>query len=257
MADPQGPEPIRLAKRVAAQLSCSRSDAENFIAGGWVRVNGHVQESPQSRVEERDVVEVDPKARLEALAPVTVLWHKPAGVAMPEGGLVPPAWAAQHLGASTRWSGDRSGVRLLKAHAQQLQVGAGLAVRASGLVVLSQNPGVVRKLSDASDAVEHEWLAEVAQDPALQDPDRREAVLQSLGKVVFVDGTSVPKARASWQSEWRLRLAIKGYLDGQVAHLAERAGLSLTGLRRLRVGRLSLTPLPEGQWRFLLLHERF
>ena len=256
MADSPGQEPIRLAKRVAAQLACSRSDAENYITGGWVRVNGELQEAPQSRVHDRDVVEVDPKARLEALASMTLIWHKPAGLAMPDGE-VPLPWALQHLGAPQRWSGDRSGVRLLKAHAQQLQIAAGLAAKASGLVVLTQNPGVARKLSDASDAVEHEWLAEVAQDPALQDADRREAVLQSLGKVVFVDGTAVSKARASWQSEWRLRLAIKGYLDGQVAHLAERAGLSLTGLRRLRVGRLSLTPLPEGQWRFLLLHERF
>jgi 23S rRNA pseudouridine2604 synthase len=256
MADSPGQEPIRLAKRVAAQLACSRSDAENYITGGWVRVNGELQEAPQSRVHDRDVVEVDPKARLEALASMTLLWHKPAGLAMPDGE-VPLSWALQHLGAPQRWSGDRSGVRLLKAHAQQLQIAAGLAPKASGLVVLTQNPGVARKLSDASDAVEHEWLAEVAQVPALQDADRREAVLQSLGKVVFVDGTAVPKARASWQSEWRVRLAIKGYLDGQVAHLAERAGLSLTGLRRLRVGRLSLTPLPEGQWRFLLLHERF
>ena len=256
MADSPGQEPIRLAKRVAAQLACSRSDAENYITGGWVRVNGELQEAPHSRVHDRDVVEVDPKARLEALASMTLIWHKPAGVAMPDGE-VPLPWALQHLGASQRWSGDRSGVRLLKAHAQQLQIAAGLAAKASGLVVLTQNPGVARKLSDASDAVEHEWLAELAQDPALQDADRREAVLQSLGKVVFVDGTAVPKARASWQSEWRVRLAIKGYLDGQVAHLAERAGLSLTGLRRLRVGRMSLTPLPEGQWRFLLLHERF
>ena len=256
MADSPGQEPIRLAKRVAAQLACSRSEAENYITGGWVRVNGELQEAPQSRVHDRDVVEVDPKARLEALASMTLIWHKPAGLAMPDGE-VPLPWALQHLGAPQRWSGDRSGVRLLKAHAQQLQIAAGLAPKASGLVVLTQNPGVARKLSDASDAVEHEWLAEVAQDPALQDADRREAVLQSLGKVVFVDGTAVSKARASWQSEWRLRLAIKGYLDGQVAHLAERAGLSLTGLRRLRVGRLSLTPLPEGQWRFLLLHERF
>jgi len=256
MADSPGQEPIRLAKRVAAQLACSRSDAENYITGGWVRVNGELQEAPQSRVHDRDVVEVDPKARLESLASMTLLWHKPAGLAMPDGE-VPLPWALQHLGAPQRWSGDRSGVRLLKAHAQQLQIAAGLAPKASGLVVLTQNPGVARKLSDASDAVEHEWLAEVAQDPALQDADRREAVLQSLGKVVFVDGTAVSKARASWQSEWRLRLAIKGYLDGQVAHLAERAGLSLTGLRRLRVGRMSLTPLPEGQWRFLLLHERF
>jgi 23S rRNA pseudouridine2604 synthase len=256
MADSPGQEPIRLAKRVAAQLACSRSDAENYITGGWVRVNGELQEAPQSRVHDRDVVEVDPKARLEALASMTLIWHKPAGLAMPDGE-VPLPWALQHLGAPQRWSGDRSGVRLLKAHAQQLQIAAGLAAKASGLVVLTQNPGVARKLSDASDAVEHEWLAEVAQDPALQDADRREAVLQSLGKVVFVDGTAVSKARASWQSEWRVRLAIKGYLDGQVAHLAERAGLSLTGLRRLRVGRLSLTPLPEAQWRFLLLHERF
>jgi 23S rRNA pseudouridine2604 synthase len=256
MADSPGQEPIRLAKRVAAQLACSRSDAENYITGGWVRVNGGLQEAPHSRVGERDVVEVDPKARLEALASMTLIWHKPAGLAMPDGE-VPLPWALQHLGAPQRWSGDRSGVRLLKAHAQQLQIAAGLAPKASGLVVLTQNPGVARKLSDASDAVEHEWLAEVAQVPALQDADRREAVLQSLGKVVFVDGTAVPKARASWQSEWRVRLAIKGYLDGQVAHLAERAGLSLKGLRRLRVGRLSLTPLPEGQWRFLLLHERF
>jgi 23S rRNA pseudouridine2604 synthase len=256
MADSPGQEPIRLAKRVAAQLACSRSDAENYITGGWVRVNGELQEAPHSRVHDRDVVEVNPKARLEALASMTLIWHKPAGVAMPDGE-VPLPWALQHLGASQRWSGDRSGVRLLKAHAQQLQIAAGLAAKASGLVVLTQNPGVARKLSDASDAVEHEWLAEVAQDPALQDADRREAVLQSLGKVVFVDGTAVSKARASWQSEWRVRLAIKGYLDGQVAHLAERAGLSLMGLRRLRVGRMSLTPLPEGQWRFLLLHERF
>jgi 23S rRNA pseudouridine2604 synthase len=256
MADSPGQEPIRLAKRVAAQLACSRSDAENYITGGWVRVNGELQEAPHSRVHDRDVVEVNPKARLEALASMTLIWHKPAGVAMPDGE-VPLPWALQHLGASQRWSGDRSGVRLLKAHAQQLQIAAGLAAKASGLVVLTQNPGVARKLSDASDAVEHEWLAEVAQVPALQDADRREAVLQSLGKVVFVDGTAVPKARASWQSEWRVRLAIKGYLDGQVAHLAERAGLSLMGLRRLRVGRMSLTPLPEGQWRFLLLHERF
>lgn len=103
MTDSPGAEPIRLAKRVAAQLGCSRSDAENFIAGGWVRVNGHVQESPQSRVEDRDVVEVDPKARLEALAPVTVLWHKPAGVAMPEG-----AWC-RRLGPRNTWVLPRAG----------------------------------------------------------------------------------------------------------------------------------------------------
>ena len=39
----------RLAKRVAAMLSCSRREAELYIEGGWVRVEGVVVEEPQFR----------------------------------------------------------------------------------------------------------------------------------------------------------------------------------------------------------------
>ena len=35
-------EPIRLAKRLAAQQGISRSAAEEYIAGGWVEVDGKV-----------------------------------------------------------------------------------------------------------------------------------------------------------------------------------------------------------------------
>ncbi|MGQ3152632.1 S4 domain-containing protein, partial [Brevundimonas mediterranea] len=47
---PIRPEPQRLAKRLAAQLPCSRRDAEHYIAGGWVRVDGTVVEEPMARV---------------------------------------------------------------------------------------------------------------------------------------------------------------------------------------------------------------
>ena len=40
----------RLAKRVAALVPCSRREAEQYIAGGWVRVDGQVVEEPQFRV---------------------------------------------------------------------------------------------------------------------------------------------------------------------------------------------------------------
>ena len=48
----KNPDPthIRLAKRVADQLSCSRSTAEQFIEGGFVSVNGQVEEAPGVRV---------------------------------------------------------------------------------------------------------------------------------------------------------------------------------------------------------------
>ena len=40
-------EPVRLAKRLAAQLPCSRREAELYITGGWVKVDGQVVEAPQ------------------------------------------------------------------------------------------------------------------------------------------------------------------------------------------------------------------
>jgi 23S rRNA pseudouridine2604 synthase len=259
---PAPPEAQRLAKRLAAQLPCSRSDAERYIAGGWVRVDGTVVEEPMARVTDAQVVTLEAKARLEDLASVTLVWHKPAGVPLPDDIMVgasplPDAQAAQWFTAAARFKGDRSGVRPLKVHLHKLFVAAPLAPLASGLVVFTQNPGVARKISDPGTSIEHEWLVTVADDPALDDAARREAVLQSLGQALFFEGWSVPAARASWQSERRLRLAIKNTLPGQVAHLCERAGLTPTAVHRLRLGRIGLAGLGAGQWRYLMPYERF
>ena len=250
-------DPQRLAKRLAAQLPCSRRDAELYIAGGWVRVDGAVVEEPMARVRDEQTVVLNPQARLEPLVPVTLVWHKPAGTALPEAAHLPDDVAARWFAASARFAGDRSGIRPLKAHLHRLLPVAALEVQSSGLMVFTQNPGVARKITDASSPLEHEWLVEVQDDPALDDDARREAVLQSLGKALFFDGWAVPSARASWQSERRLRLAIKGTLPGQVAHLAERAGLRLAAVRRQRLGRIGLDGLPSGHWRYAAAHERF
>ncbi len=257
MTESSTSEPQRLAKRLAAQLPCSRSDAENYIAGGWVRVDGVVVEEPMERVRDEQTVLLDPKARLEPLQSMTLIWHKPANRALPDEQLLPDALAAKWFTNANRFKGDRSGVRPLKAHLHKLLPVAPLGTKASGLMVFTQNPGVVRKMTEDAVQLEHEWLAEVAADPELEDDARRDAVLKSLGKALFFDGWAVPCARASWQSELRLRLAIKGNRPGQVAHLCERAGLNLTALRRLRLGRISLAGMPVGEWRYLMPYERF
>ena len=257
MSGTTGADPQRLAKRLAAQLPCSRSDAERYIAGGWVRVDGVVVEEPMARVSDAQQVTLDAKATLEDLASVTLIWHKPAGLALPTESPLFDALAAQWLAPAKRFRGDRSGVRPLKVHRHKLLPAAPLAPLAGGLMVFTQNPGVVRKLDDRTAPVEHEWLVEVADDPALDDPGRREAVLQSLEQALFFEGWTLPKARASWQSERRLRLAIKGNLPGQVAHLCERAGVRPSGVQRLRLGRIGLAGLSAGQWRYLMPYERF
>lgn len=250
-------DPQRLAKRLALQLPCSRSDAELYIAGGWVRVDGVVVEEPQARVHDDQSVVLDPKARIEPLASVTLIWHKPAGQVLPAMSPLPGDLADVLFTLESRFKGDRSGVRPLKAHRHKLLPVAPLEPLASGLMVFTQNPGVARKIADESAQIEHEWQVQVVEDPELDDAARRDAVLKSLSATLFHDGWALPVARASWQSERRLRLAIKGSLPGQVEHLCERAGLRIAAIHRLRLGRVGLTGLPAGQWRYLMPYERF
>lgn len=257
MNNAQRPEPQRLSKRLAAQLLCSRSDAESYIAGGWVRVDGVVVEEPMERVRVEQTVALDPKAKLEPLESVTLIWHKPHNRVLPDEPFLPDALAVKWFTNTNRFKGDRSGVRPLKAHRHKLLPVAALSTAMSGLMVFTQNPSVARKITDASAQIEYEWLVEVAEDPALEDDARRDAVLKSLSKALFFDGWTVPTARASWQSELRLRLAIKGNLPGQVEHLCERAGLKIKAVRRLRLGRIGLAGLPLGEWRYLMPYERF
>ena len=53
----------RLAKRVAVQQSCSRADAERYIEGGWIAVDGQVVEEPGFRVGASQTVSLLPGAR--------------------------------------------------------------------------------------------------------------------------------------------------------------------------------------------------
>jgi 23S rRNA pseudouridine2604 synthase len=71
---------VRLAKRVADVAGCSRAEAERYIAGGWVSIDGVVAEDPAARVTPAQVVALLPGAVPVEPEPVTILLHKPAGV---------------------------------------------------------------------------------------------------------------------------------------------------------------------------------
>lgn len=232
-------EPIRLAKRLAEMLSCSRSEAEQYIAGGWVRVDGTVVEEPQFRVANQTIT-VDKDASLLALVPVTLLLHKPAGY-------------VADLSLATRSKDDKSGIRQLKKHLSSAELITPLALPASGLVVFSEDWRVLRKLREDAAQMENEVLVDV-------EGEIKSGGLERLNRAdhgYTFNGRPLPPTRASWQSETRLRFAVKGEIPGQLAYLCEAVGLRVTGMRRLRIGQVSMSGLLPGQWRYLAPNERF
>jgi 23S rRNA pseudouridine2604 synthase len=234
-------EPERLAKRVAALVPCSRREAELYIEGGWVRVDGKVIDEPQFRVDNQRI-EIDPSASAEALEPVTLLLHKPAGMSESQ--------ALQSMGAATRFAGDASGIRTVRKHFKDLRQLLALPDPASGLAVFSQDGRIIRKLVEDAATTEQELIAQVTGRIA-------ENGLEKLCRGLVYEGHPLPPVKASWQNEERLRFAMKGVRPDVVEWMCAQVGLRLVALRRIRIGRVPMAGLPEGQWRYLLPHERF
>lgn len=237
--------PVRLAKRVAELRACSRREAEQLIAGGWVRVGGEVVEEPQFRVTDQRI-DIDPRADPTRAEPVTLLLNKPPGFHALDGD--PPA--SQLLGAATLWAEDVSGIHPLKKHFAQLTACVPLETDASGLVVFTQDWRVARKLKEEAATLEHEVIVEVAGELAPHG-------LKRLNQGIPFNGRTPPAIKVSWQNEARLRVALKGAQPGQIAHLCEAVGLQVLSMKRIRLGRVPLAQLPLGQWRYLRADERF
>lgn len=236
---------IRLAKRLASQLACSRSEAEKYIESGYVRVDGMSVEEPGFRVQPDQQVELMPDATLGAAEAVTILLHKPAGFDIETSSEA----VFQLITPEIQFPEDRSGLRLIKRHFKELLLTDTLGKQSSGLVVLTQDWKIARKLKTDSEKIEQEYVVEV-EGEILQE------ILDQLNIGLHLDGKILP-LKVSRQSESRLRFAVKGNQRVQIAALCEKAGLVVKAMKRIRIGRIPMATLQAGQWRFLLPYEKF
>lgn len=235
------PEGIRLAKRVADILKCSRSEAEQVIVGGWVKVNDVVVDDPARRVTDQQI-DIHSTAQRGKVPLLTVVLHKTSGQSC-----VPQRHANiwKSLTPESRSNQDRSGISLTPRLLKILQCAAALEDAATGLVVLSEDPSMLRKLKDERTPLEHEMLAEVEGGVS---PDQ----LHDMCPVGLKTSIS-----SEGPHKTGLRMAFKGYQPGYAAGVIENTGLRLVGLKRVRMGRVLLAPLAPGQWRALMPYERF
>lgn len=241
MSDYQKSAGERLAKRVATLQGCSRAEAERLIEGGWVRVAGRVADDPAQRVQD-EAIEIDAQGLGETLLPVTLLWHKPVGIALAEG--QPLAGLIQAEGELRPW------------HLKHLRCASPMPAACSGLAVFAQSPGVQRKLHEDALLLEHEWMLDL---PGAVAANRLEALEQSVDQLAPGPRTPYLKLSVGSRSEERsrLRLALKGYAPERLPQWLAQAGLKPQALQRLRLGRVALGQVPARAWRLLGMHERF
>lgn len=257
--NPSSSEGERLSKRIMQLRDCSRREAEQYIEAGFVRVDGVVVQEPQFRVTSQSVT-VDAHASLLNLMSVTLIVNKPAGWT---DGLEAPAPTRAPKGpqplrglltADHRSPHDASGVRLLKSHLFKLEANVPLEYEASGLVPFTQDFRVQRKLIEDMPFMEHELIVDVRGEVAPE-------ALRPIERAMRDERLRLPDFKISVGSanpeRSKLRLAVKGSHLGLALYLCQLADLEISGLRRIRLGRVSLGDLEEGAWRYLGEGERF
>ncbi|NBA95342.1 rRNA pseudouridine synthase [Pseudomonas sp. R5(2019)] len=234
-------DPIRLSKRLIELTGCSRREAELYIEGGWVSVDGVVIDEPQFKVGDQKV-ELAAGAQAVAPEPVTLLLNQPADQTSDS--------ALPGITAETLAEEHRYGRRPLKGHFARLACAAPLQAGANGLQIFTQDWRIVRKLTDDIAKLEQEYVVEVGGEIA-------EHGLNRLNHGVKWKGRELPPVKASWQNETRLRMAMKNPAPGLIAQLCASVGLTVVSMRRIRVGGVSMGKLPLGQWRYLSAKEKF
>ena len=268
-------EPVRLNKRMAELNMCSRREADEWIANGWVKVNGQVAEMGV-KVTASDRIQIDKAAKGQQANQVTILINKPMGYvsAQAEDGHEP---AVTLFTPQNRWTEDNARFFF---HASQLR---GLApcgrldIDSIGLLVMTQDGRIARQLIGEDSAMEKEYLVRVAYhglgQPAptgqlvrMDDDDPvttnvqsvfPPAMLAKLRHGLSLDGQALKPAKVSWQNPEQLRFVLTEGKKRQIRRMCELVGLKVVGLKRVRVGNVMLGNLPLGQWRYLAPHEKF
>ena len=182
----------------------SRREADEWIAKGWVRVDGRVVAELGSRVLPGQHITVDAKARRQQDARVTVLVNKPVGYVsgQAEDGYEP---AVVLVRPENQWREDRSGTRFQREHLRSLVPAGRLDIDSVGLLVLTQDGRVARQLIGDDSAIEKEYLVRVA--TAEGRPVADEA-LARLCHGIELDGEALRPAQVDWLNEDQLRFVL-------------------------------------------------
>ncbi len=251
-----GPEPggegVRVSKLMTERGLASRREADEWIAAGWVRVDG-VPAVLGQRVAPDTAIEIDPRARAEQARRITVLLHKPIGYVsgQAEDGYPP---AAVLVTAANRWAEDRVPWTAPAGRLRGIAPAGRLDIDSSGLLVLTQDGRIAKQLIGDDGRVEKEYLVRVR--PSGKEPPAADAI-DRLRHGLELDGRPLKPARVSWANEDQLRVVLREGRKRQIRRMCAAVGFDVLGLKRVRIGSVVLGKLPPGQWRLLRADERF
>jgi 23S rRNA pseudouridine2604 synthase len=247
-------ELVRLNKLMAHKGLCSRREADDLISKGLVSVDGKVVSELGAKYPSSAKIEIAGRGQKILDDKATIIINKPIGYvsSQPEDGYKA---AVELVRADTQDGGDKQ--RFDPRHLRGLAPAGRLDIDSQGLLILTQDGVLAKKIIGEDSDVEKEYIVRVASPGAKGGSILSDADLKRLGDgSLVIEGRQLRPARVEWINEDQLRFVLKEGMKRQIRKMCEAVGLKVTGLKRVRVGKLMLGKLAEGQWRYLSREEQ-
>lgn len=226
-------KPIRLQKFLAQAGIASRRKAEELIATGKVLVNGAIVTKLGTTVNpETDKVSIGKRRVRPTAAKTVIAVYKPYGI------------------LSTTKVGRERGqaVTELVPHDTRLFIAGRLDRESEGLLILTDDGDLALTISHPRYGHEKEYQVETQEHV---EPTR----LRLFEHGVRV-GQEVYQAKRAWRSgTHQFHIILTTGHKHQVRRMADAAHLTVTRLKRVRIGGLTLAGLQPGGWRALSAEE--
>lgn len=241
--------PIRLSKVMADRGICSRREADECIAKGWVKVNGKVVSELGSKINPKDEITLTEDAAAWLRGKLSIIIYKPVGHV--SGQAEEDYEAASYLITEenqVRAPGDPGAPS--RRDLQTLAPAGRLDIDSRGLLLLSQDGKLVRKIIAPDSNMEKEYLVWV-------EGNITGEKIQRLRHGLSLDGKALKPAFVEQIKDQQLRFILREGKKRQIRRMCELVNLDVTSLVRIRIGPLKLGNLEPAQWRYLSRNEQF
>jgi 23S rRNA pseudouridine2604 synthase len=218
---------IRLNKFISDSGLCSRREADRYIAGGHVFLNGKRAQigdlvGPGDRVRVNGN-ELEP---LQAEDLIVIALNKPVGI------------------VSTTEHGIKESITTFVNHSRRVFPIGRLDKDSQGLIFLTNNGDLVNKILRAGNKHEKEYVVTV-------DKPISDTVLTGMAIGVPMMGVTNKKCKVVREASNVFRIILVQGLNRQIRRMCSYYGFEVIKLERVRIMHITLKGLPVGDWRDL------
>ena len=224
-ATPHDGAGMRINKYLSERGLCSRREADSWVAGGRIEINGMVA-TLGTKVSPGDSVQVDGKAVGSETDHVYIALHKPMGIECTTDPRVP------------------DNVVAFVAHRERIFPIGRLDKNSEGLLLLTNDGDIVNELLRAGHGHEKEYIVTV--DRAVTD----EFVRAMAGGVEILDRITAP-CRVYRAGKNVFRIILTQGLNRQIRRMCDVFGYTVRRLVRVRFVNILLEGIAPGRWRNL------